>query len=74
MIQKEFMLRMKNALTDTYVAIETLVLDTIDEIDNKEMYHVSIHPFELQRKDNTPIPADVLTKVQNLWTIKKISL
>lgn len=61
------MLRFKNALTDTYVAFETLVLEAIDEIDDSEKYQVCIHPFRFEKKDGSPIPLDVLKKVQSLW-------
>lgn len=61
------MLRLTNTLTDTYLAFEAVVLEAIDELDDKEKYHVSLYPWGFQKKDGTPIPDDVLRKVQGLW-------
>lgn len=62
------MLRSNNALVDTYIALEALVLDAISEVDDRDKYHVCMYPFGVQKKDGSSIPADVLSKVQNLWT------
>jgi hypothetical protein len=61
------MLRLKNAITDTYLAFEAVILTAIDELDDREKYHVSIYPFGIEKKDGTSIPKNVLSKVQEIW-------
>ena len=56
---------LKTALRDTFRAMAEVVYSTMDELgEARDMYKVSLFPFELERVDGKPIPERLLSALK----------
>jgi hypothetical protein len=56
---------LKNALTDLFQVLTTEIYEVMDDLEEpREDYHLTIHPFAIERVDGKPVPIRLLQAIQ----------
>lgn len=56
---------LKNALTDLFKVLTEEIHQVMDDLDEpREDYHLTIHPFAIERVDGKPVPRRLLKAIQ----------
>lgn len=57
---------LKHAITDLFEVLTNEINAVMDDIgENKDEYHLNIHPFSIERLDKKPVPAKLLIAIQS---------
>jgi hypothetical protein len=56
---------LKNVLTDLFKAMTAEIYEVMDDLgESREDYHLTIHPFAIERVDGKPVPRHLLEAIQ----------
>jgi hypothetical protein len=58
-------LSLKNALTNLFQVLTAEIYEMMDDLnESREDYHLTIHPFAIERVDGKPVPRHLLQAIQ----------